>query len=62
MSKQNVQICAISKQITRQPYLWSLDEDQARALIAQRTYDTEIFNIDILYQDIAVYLPIKVYL
>ena len=50
MSKQNVQICAISKQITRQPYLWSLDEDQARALIAQRTYDNEIFYIDALYR------------
>ena len=58
MFKQNVHICAISKQITRQPYLSSLDEDQARALIARRTYVAEIFNIDILYQDITVCLPI----
>ena len=39
----------ISKHITRQPYLCSLDEDQARALIAQHTYVTEMFYIDILY-------------
>ena len=52
----------ISKHITRQPYLCSLDEDQARALIAQHSYVTEMFNIDILYQDITGFLPIKSYM